>query len=326
MTDAPIAPCSSAAEIEQRAAEWLERRAFGSWTNEDATSLNAWLAETIDHQVAFYRLEFAWNRTERLSVLRTGLPPRSERKPKNWIGRAKLMTAVFVASAFCAGVAYQYLRAPEGTTYVTDVGGRKILTLADGSQIELNTNTEVRVAMEDGARKVWLIRGEAFFQVQHDAAHPFTVRAGDHQITDLGTKFLVRRDQGNLTVSLVEGRARIESVAADSKSQTAELEPGDVARATNTSVSVSRAPIAKLETELGWRRGVLIFHDTTLAAAAAEFNRYNRQQLIIRDPTVARLTVDGTFPSSRVETFARLARDVLGLQVETKGDDIVIAH
>lgn len=326
MTDGQTAPLSGAAEIELRAAQWLEQRAFAHWTEEDGASLSAWLAESVEHQVAFYRLEFAWSRTERLAVLRTGLPLRARENPRSWTDRAKLLAAILIAVSICAGGAYRYLLAPEGKAYATDIGGRKILILSDGSKIELNTNSEVRVATEGTARKVWLTKGEAFFQVRHDAARPFTVMVGDRKITDLGTKFLVRRQQDGVIVSLVEGRARIESLATDSKSQVADLTPGDVARATHASLSVSRAPIAKLETELGWRRGVLIFHDTPLAAAAAEFNRYSRQQLVVADPSIAKLTVDGTFPSSRIETFARLARDVLGLRVETRGDRIVIAR
>ena len=149
---------------------------------------------------------------------------------------------------------------------------------------------------------------------------------GDHKITDLGTKFLVRRQPDGMIVSLIEGSARVEAIGPGAKAQAAELKPGDIARATHTSVSVSHKQIAMLETQLGWRQGVLIFHDTSLAAAAAEFNRYNRQKLIVSDQAVAKLTIDGTFPAARVETFARLARDVLGLHVENKGDRIVIAR
>lgn len=315
-----------AASIEQRAAEWLERRAFGRWTESDANSLDAWLNESIDHQVAFYRLEFGWERTARLSALRSALPRKAKTKTRDWVGQLKLMAAVIAVATLCAGGVYQYVLAPKGMTYATSIGGRKILTLPDGSEIELNTNTTVRIAADDTGRKVWLTKGEAFFQVNHDAARPFTVMVGDHKITDLGTKFLVRRQSDGMIVSLIEGSARVESLAADAKAQVAELKPGDIAHATHASVLVSHKKIAVLETQLGWRQGVLIFHDTSLGAAAAEFNRYNRQQLIVSDPSVAKLTVDGTFPSSRIETFARLARDVLGLRVENKGDRIVIAR
>lgn len=325
MTDAATDQ-SSATRIEQRAAEWLEQRVFGRWAESDAAALDTWLQDSLNHQVAFYRLEFSWDRTARLSALRSNLPRTSKAKSRDWIGHVKLMAAAVAVAALCAGGVYEYAFVPQGTTYATDIGGRKILILPDGSQIELNTNTSVHLAADDIGRKVWLTKGEAFFQVHHDAAHPFTVMVGDHVITDLGTKFLVRRQSGGTTVSLIEGSARVEGIGPDAKAQATDLKPGDVARATHASISVSHAQIAKLEAELGWRHGVLIFHDTSLAAAAAEFNRYNRQQLIVSDPAVGKLTVDGTFPSARVETFARLARDVLGLRVESKGDQIVIAR
>lgn len=328
MTDAftDYAPQSQATCIEQQAAEWLEQRAFGRWTESDAAALDVWLQDSIDHQVAFYRLEFSWDRTARLSALRSDSARKPEARSRDWMGRAKLIAAAIVVAALCAGGAFEYAFAPQGATYATDVGGRKILTLPDGTQIELNTNTSIRLAADDTGRKVWLTKGEAFFQVRHDAAHPFTVMVGDHVITDLGTKFVVRRQPDGMTVSLIEGSARLEAAGPDANARPTDLKPGDVARATHTSVSVSHAQIAKLETALGWRHGVLIFHETPLAAAAAEFNRYNRKQLILSDPSIAKLTIDGTFPSARVETFARLARDVLGLRVENEGDRIVIAR
>ena len=76
--------------------------------------------------------------------------------------------------------------------------------------------------------------------------------------------------------------------------------------------------------ELGWRKGLLVFRYTPLVEAAAEFNRYNSQKLVVADPAVARLTIYGTFPVNDVAAFARVARNALGLRVEYHGDEIVI--
>jgi len=89
---------------------------------------------------------------------------------------------------------------------------------------------------------------------------------------------------------------------------------------------VSHKQSTNLERELGWRRGVLVFHDTALADAAAQFNRYNEQKLVVADSAIAKMTVDGTFPENRIETFARVTRDVLGLHVEERGGEIVISR
>jgi transmembrane sensor len=316
-----------AGRIEQRAAEWIECRDFGSWTKSDAAALDAWLEESVDHKVAFYRLDFGWQRTARLSALRSADGQNASRQNRpDWIGRTRIIAAAIGVVIICAGGVYELRGSPEVETYATDIGGHRVVTLPNGSLVELNTDTTVRIAAATGERQVWLVKGEAFFQVKHDAAHPFTVIVGEHRVTDLGTKFLVNRQSDRVAVAVVEGRARLETDTFGAKARSAELAPGDVGVATANSLSVSHKAAANLERELGWRRGVLIFHDTALADAAIEFNRYNQQKLVVADAAIARLTVDGTFPANRIGSFARVARDVLGLRVEERGDEIVISR
>jgi|HubBroStandDraft_2_1064218.scaffolds.fasta_scaffold02851_2 transmembrane sensor len=318
---------SSAAHIEQRAAEWIERRDFGRWTKTDDTALDAWLEESVDHKVAFYRLDFGWQRTARLTALKPATQQTENaqiRAPR--IDVAKILMAVFAVALLCAGSAYEWLGQPRVQTYATGIGGHRIVKLEDGSLVELNTNTIVEIAANADKRAVWLTKGEAFFEVKHDVVRPFTVTVGAHRITDLGTKFLVHRQADRVAVSVVEGRARLETDAIGVKVRAVELAPGDIGLATASTLSVSHKAAAALVSELGWRRGVLIFHDTALAEAAAEFNRYNEQKLVIADSAIARLTVDGTFPSNRIAVFARVARDVLGLRVEEHSNEIVISR
>jgi transmembrane sensor len=78
--------------------------------------------------------------------------------------------------------------------------------------------------------------------------------------------------------------------------------------------------------ELGWRHGVVVFDHTTLADAAAEFNRYNRKKLIVTDPSVARLKIGGTFQTTNTNQLTQLARDIFGLTTEDRGQDIVISR
>ena len=235
-------------------------------------------------------------------------------------------TAAIVA--ICAGIGttgYQFLSTEKTRTYATDLGGRSSLKLPDGSRIDLNTNTSLRVAMGGGHRAVWLDRGEAYFQIVHDSSHPFMVYANGHRITDLGTKFLVRQQKDRLEVALVEGRARVD-VGDRASSRFAILTPGDVALAVADRLSVAGHQSKKLANQLGWRQGQLIFNETTLSDAVAEFNRYNTTKLIVRDPAVAQLKINGTFPTDGAEMFARVARHILQLRASRRGDDIVISR
>jgi transmembrane sensor len=203
---------------------------------------------------------------------------------------------------------------------------RETITLPDGSQIELNTDTSVRVAEAALHRNVVLDRGEAFFQIKHDAVHPFVVTAGNNRVVDLGTKFTVRAEPDRVEVTLVEGRARIEPLEGNAPSRIATLAPGDVAVAEKGSLRVSTLTKRDLADDLGWRRGVLIFRRTTLGEAASQFNRYNTHKLVVKGAAVAELQLGGTFQSNNPELFARVARDVLGLRIENRGGETVISH
>jgi transmembrane sensor len=215
---------------------------------------------------------------------------------------------------------------PKDRSYTTGIGERKIITLADGSRIELNTDSVLRLSAENDGRKAWLDKGEAYFQIRHDAAHPFNVVAGDHRVVDLGTRFVVRKEPSRIEVSLVEGSARVDTLSTWRPSQSALLAPGDVVVATTDSMSLRKRSGASLADELGWRRGLLVFRDATLAEAAAEFNRYNTHKIVIANNAAAHLIVGGTFPANDSAMFVRAAERLFKLHVETRGNETVIAR
>lgn len=314
---------SAVRDIETCAAEWIERRHFGQWTEADQAQLDAWLGEAITHRVAFVRLNSSWQRTGRLVALRGTAPgalrPKVDRNLFRFLSRVAAGFAVVAAVG--SGGAYYLLR-DNTTTYATTVGGREILSLTDGSQIELNTDTVLRVSNRTDHREVWLDKGEAYFRIVHDAAHPFTVTSQGRRITDLGTAFTVRRESDRLQIAVFEGRVQVE--AGTNKSPV--LGAGDTAVATRDDVSISRQTPRKLATELAWRRGMVVFDNVTLGEAAAEFNRYNRIQIVIADPATARMKIAGTFPINGVKGFSDLTRHVLGLRVETQGQQINISR
>ncbi len=199
------------------------------------------------------------------------------------------------------------------------------MTLADGSLVELNTDTVIRLTASGPARTVFLDKGEAYFQIVHDTAHPFVVIAGSHRVTDIGTAFIVRREPHQLDVSLVEGVARFDA-PKDHTFKAIELRPGDEVIATAEGVSRKKKPMVALTKELGWRQGTLIFDGTTLSEAAAEFNRYNQTKVVIASPKAAQLTINGTFQANNVQAFVDAAQVVLGVKFQTRNREIVISQ
>jgi len=312
----------SAKEIKARAAEWLERQERPDWSAADQAALDQWLAQSTAHEVAYVRLQSAWERTERLVILR----PLAETKsaPRRISPLLMRIAAAVALVAMLGATAAYFVLQPRDRTYSTPIGGRETVTFADGTRIELNTNTVLRARMTTDQRIVWLDKGEAFFRVKHDATHPFIVMIGAHRVTDIGTQFSVRRGKQNVQVAVTQGRVTFD--APGIASQAALLTQGDVATASAKSMTVVRKSESALNDELGWRRGMIVFRHTTLAAACAELNRYNRVKLVVTDPDAASRTIGATFRTSDVELFARVAEVALGLHVTDRGDEIDISR
>ncbi len=317
----------SATDIDLAAADWLQKKTFWNWSQDDQKALDEWLAQSEAHRIAFWRQSAMWNRTERLVALRQMQRVERSRAPERksiWPLAMRSAAAIGLIAVF-ATFATRYALNPKETAYSTTIGGGETITLADGTLIQLNTDTALRTRFDERHREVILDRGEAFFQVTHDAGRPFVVLAQGHRVTDLGTKFSVKNGKDRVEVALIEGRAQFDSAAGE-KAQSAVLTPGDVAVATATSMKVTRKSEEVLSRQLGWRRGVLIFDNTTLAEAANEFNRYNRQKLVIGNAAAGALTVVGTFQANDVDAFADVAQLVLHLKVRKRGNETVISR
>lgn len=310
--------------LEDQAATWLLRRSFLDWSDTDQAELDAWLAASPSHRVTYWRLNAALSRTDRLKALRQPMRQTPAGSQKFWPKRVRAIAAVTLIAVAAAG-SLHYLAKSDAEEITTALGGHKVVMLADGSRIELNTSSTIRIDRKRDRRAITLVKGEAFFDVRHDAERPFTVDAAGQRITDLGTKFVVRNFSDRVEVALLEGRAHLAPLGDTSKARQTDLLPGDVAMATSRSLSVIRASSESLAEKLSWRSGTLVFRNTALGEVARQFNRYNRGKLIV-EGAAADLQVDGTFPANDPQTFTKIAGDILHLQVDRRGDDIVLSR
>jgi transmembrane sensor len=311
-------------DIEAKAAEWLLRREQPLWSQADQAALDRWLDESMSHKAAFWRLEHTWQMADRIGALSARdiapAPRRTGLRLKWWQGGA-LAASLLLAIAFIGLHSRPTLTPPPtADTFDTGIGGHRIVPLADGSRIELNTATNLRTLISKKRRDVWLDRGEAFFAVAHIEGSAFVVHAGPRLITVVGTQFSVRRDDDKVTVAVVQGRVRVEDTTPGASSASITVTPGDVAIGLGSSTMVVSNPVAAIEDKLTWRDGRLVFDGTSLAEVADDFNRYNRQQLLISDPSVAAIRISGTFKASNVEAFVRLLKEAYGLKVELTAD------
>ena len=316
-----------ARDIEQKAALWLIRSDEPEWSADDQAALDSWLDESMAHKAAYWRLEHGWREADRIAAL--GPTPANDSAARWALAGWRPGAAAAALAALLLFGAVQLSRTEPGPIsdlrVDTPVGGHKIVPLVDGTKVELNTATAMRASVSRSRREVWLDRGEAYFEVAHLDGRPFVVHAGSRTITVLGTKFSVRRDGDKIAVSVVEGRVRIEDARQLDKDASAILTAGDVAVARGPSTLLAARSEARVESALAWRGGMLEFDGTPLDSAAAEFNRYNRRQIVISDSQTANIRIGGTFQASNVDTFARLLHDAYGLQIDSGPETIRIS-
>ncbi|MFM9924724.1 FecR domain-containing protein [Variovorax sp. H27-G14] len=339
---------TEAERIESAAADWLARRDSGHWSEADQQQLDAWIAVSIAHRIAWLRLESVWQRSDRLSALRAPpapafvpipLPvrapaasPSAQGTRARWLPRfstQRIAASMLLAAAGVSWLGWRYTQDWQSEHYATAVGARQLVSLADGSRLTLNTDTQLRTLVNASGRKVWLEDGEAYFDIAHDKKHPFVVIAGDRRITVLGTRFVVRRQGEQVNVVVEEGRVQIAS-AQDATGDKAAAptvitrNQAAVANAGNVLV-VPKAP-KQIDDELSWRQGKLVFDQTTLADAATQFNRYNTHKLVIADAAIARIRIGGSFDAANMAGFVALLKQGFGLAVQEHGNETRISN
>jgi transmembrane sensor len=354
----------STKQIEAAAAEWLIRRDSQEWSSSDQVALDEWLNASTLHRVGFLRLELAWEEAARLKALAAGGRADGPPPPGNWnltpffdqsdadpssarpslsegerirkkesyrMGKGLRFALAASVLLVVAGGLYTYQAGIlTGDRYTTPVGAIESVSITDGSKVTLNTDSQIRVSLTDTERRVELKHGEAFFEVAHDARRPFIVRVGNKRVIAVGTKFSVRRDgNDDIQVVVTEGKVRIESAReapgpGEGGTGNTFLTPGAIARASDVGVLVQRKTLPEAEEQLSWRSGILQFRNQTLADAIAEFNRYNSRKLVIDDPSIAALTIEGNFRSNNVAAFARLLETGYPIRVVEEGDRIIL--
>ncbi len=320
-------PDMPANDIESEAARWLIRLE-GDPPAQTRAEFDAWLNADPRNQAAFIRLERTWNRADALRRLRPldgvvdeqvldkfGVqtpifddPP--ERKfPRGWIGVA---TSILLAAI--AATAWFAVERSGWQVYKTEFGGFQRIVLPDGSAAMLNTNSRIRVKMTAARRQILLDKGEALFTVAHDTQRPFDVSAADTVVRAVGTAFSVRlREQQQVDVIVSEGRVAIDPPEDTQNAKPPEPAPiptlSTLSAGETVSVKSHRIQAKKriadedITRKLAWTQGRIWFDRVTLAEAVAEFNRYNRRQLVIDDPSIARLRIGGAFDATDLDSF-----------------------
>jgi transmembrane sensor len=315
-------PTRTADTAELEAAAWHGRLGQPRVTTQTIEDFFAW-REKPENADAYRRVELAWKQAGAAAsspgvqaaldaAMACGATRRSTGRPWSPFSPAAgvLAAGVVVAALIYGGWTWSAARG----TYETSVGEQRLVQLADGSSVRLDTDSRVRVRLSDGRRLIELDRGQAMFTVARDPGRPFVVQAGGAAVTALGTVFEVRRDGADVRVVLLSGVVEVEG---ETLAAPARMRAGQETRVTprgalSRSVDVTAAA--------SWTEGRLTFVDAPLGEAVAEVNRYLSRPVVLGEGVDAGVAVNGVFRAGDREAFVAAASGALGLHAVNRPD------
>lgn len=318
--------------IEAAAAAWMVEKEEGL-SPEQETEFARWLAADPRHARALAELQQTCGVLHKMPLVRDEL---SATRPVAHVGDKVvrfprvLRVAVALAACVIVGVGVFALRGERidfSASYAAATDLRRV-ALPDGSAIELNAGTEVRVELAKSARRLVLQRGEAHFSVAKDASRPFTVRAADVEVTAVGTAFSVKRADPVVEVIVTEGRIAISRPGASRSGATPEPAFAHAGQRVVVNFTSGGQTIEAVDpataSALAWQAPKLVFGDQPLGEVVRQFNRHNRVQLEVADAETASRTIGGTFRADHVETFVKLLEDSGDVAVERPSAERIV--
>ncbi|MEG0861618.1 MAG: FecR family protein [Pseudomonas sp.] len=194
--------------------------------------------------------------------------------------------------------------------YATATGESRTVALADGSQLQLNTDTAVQVELGDGERRVRLLRGEAWFDVSHDASRPFLIRSGEGWVKVVGTRFSVAQLANQTLVRVAQGRVQ---VSVD-EGQSVLLDPGRGVEYSGLQLGSEHG--FDVAAEFAWRQRQLVFRQQPLAEVVDALNRYWPGKTLVLGDTLRQRKVSGVFEIDKPDAVLKALTHTLGLRAE----------
>ena len=337
--------------IEEEAAAWLIKLDDDcAPTAADLKAFQAWKAHSPMHAEIFKRYSTYWDEEAILAELAIPLAPSSKRtsgsifklfkifSPLTASGALTLLLVVSVAVGSGVGL-FQWQESIAKSHYQTAIGGQALQTLADGSVIFLNTDTRLKVDYSEQSRKIFLLQGEAHFDVESDPARPFEVYAGSGMVRAVGTAFSVHLANNEIEVQVSEGKVDLAGVKPDTlitkgarllgaPVKHSEPEPLGSLEAGQTAV-FEQGKINELQTldqselarQQSWRSGLLTFKGEPLSSVVTEINRYTDITVEIADAELEKIQVGGRFKVSDIDGVLDLLEADFGVQVRRLNDN-----
>jgi transmembrane sensor len=322
--------------ITKQAAEWFARSRADDFSAPDQDRLDAWLEADPAHRTAFDETLAAWDEAGRLVMpslpgVKTSLP-----KVRSFFPWPRLRLAglglvacliVCVVALKSELISYRNLNLGKQNTYRTDAGVVRVITLPDGSRLEMNGNSTVDVRFNPWQRNVTLAEGELFLEVQPDPDRPLEVRSHNGVIRVLGTRFNVRSRGGRVSVDVERGRVRIDVAPHNNAGAPAEnrIITGGEGIDYSRAGGMDPVRLAKLDEISAWRDGKIVFHSMRLIEVLHELNHRYDMPVELGISKIGERRFTGAFDVSDPDEILEVIKLTFSLESEiTRGGTILL--
>lgn len=292
-----------------QASDWIARLQADDLTEADGLAFDSWLGATPDNVRAYDQALGVWNALGESShdIVRE-LASLERRRARQALGRRWLVGAgsLAAASALMVVVLPSLASKPATETYATANGQHRVVTLADGSKIELNAETQLAVTLGRDERRVVMGEGEAIFDVAADRDRPFTINTGHQVVRVVGTQFDVRNRQGGVVVTVARGVVEVGPAPNGAPGRTYVLRPGQ--RLAIEGASAAHLSTIEPAVAFSWRTGRVVYRDEPLSNVVADLNRQFAKPILIADVELGRTPISGVLVmDSQSDVVRRLA-------------------
>lgn len=312
----------------REASEWVARLQADDASAGDRARFGAWYSAHPRNARAFDEVMDTWGRfaaagrTVRAVSFGNAMQGATRvRRRRGFLGMAAAAVLAVIAASW-------WWQVQSSSSFETGIGEHASITLPDGSILELNSNSAVRVDYDEVARMIHLERGEAFFTVAHAPERPFWVVADRTWVRAVGTAFNVHRRDDGVRVTVSEGRVKVATTkgrdapsdAALGRVPASLLGVGQQVELQGAHASVRTLTEPDIAREVSWRSGTVYFEDRPLDQVIAEISRYTPLQIQVGS-RARTMTVGGTFQTNPqgVESLLAMLEDGLGLEVRREG-------
>ncbi|WP_407691975.1 FecR domain-containing protein [Pseudomonas tructae] len=304
-----MSPSPAQRKAVRDAARWYAQLSSDQVSAEDQAQWQSWHDSNPLHQQA-------WQRMQAISTPLAGLPRELAASTLLHAGRSRRQVLYGLAMLLGGGTVVSLgwrsnMRLELSATHRTAVGERRALTLADGSQVLLDTDSALDVQFDAQQRLLLLRRGQVLITTATDAsARPFVVDTRFGRVRALGTRFIVSVDERGSETAVLEKSVQVSLGAA----QHLRLDAGQ--RATFGPAGIG--PVRANDASVGaWQDGSLIAIEQPLGELVAQLSRY-RLGLLYCDPAVATMKISGAFPITDTDLALAALQSAFALKVQRR--------